>query len=413
MVSVKNTDTTSKEKAADQTCAQGKAALFSSYALLGFFMLLAIDVGFRLADQTFHLTDPFESPNRSLIWWTVNGFEKEKRAPDIALLGSSLMMTAHHAGDATKLKEVQNEVTHFHSSCLEDFLADKTGQKLTSFSFAIAGQMASDSYFITRSILAGDKRPKVIVYGIAPRDLIDNTLPSPASTETFKYLSRISDLCDLALPTRTSFNEQFAFGLERFFYSLSHRPNLIALQHRLAYSLAPYGHNAITKNEINTFFKLRQLALFEQPDDNGANELKVGPYGAEREPFRDNSDEYRHRYARIKEKTYKCQLAYLENLMKLTNEKGIQLIVVNMPLTAGNVSLMPAGFYDKYKETIAGMAQANGVTFLDLNKPGSFERKQFADTVHLNGLGGVAFFKLLSNELARDHSFSAALSTTH
>lgn len=387
--------------------------ILSSYALLGLIMLLALDVGFRFADKTFHFVDPLESPNRSLIWWTANGFAKEKNPPDLILLGSSLMMTAHHAGDATKLNQIQNEVSHFRSACMEDFLRDKIGKPFSAFSFAIAGQMASDSYLITRSLLTGEKRPKVIVYGIAPRDLIDNTLPSPASTETFKYLSRISDLSDVALSARNSFNELFEFGLEKVLYTLSHRPNLLALQHRVAYSLTPFGHNAITRNEISTPFKLRQIALGAFPEDNGANELRIGPYGAVYEPFRDNSDEYRHRYARIKEKTYKSQLSYLEKLMQLCNSQGIKLIVVNMPLTPGNVGLMPPGFYDQFKATITKMAAENNANFLDLNRPNEFEQKHFADTVHLNGLGGVAFFKLLAEELALDRSFSAALVTAH
>ena len=386
-------------------------AFLSSYVLLGLFVFLTLDVGFRLADNAFHLTNPLESPNRSLIWWTVNGFANEKSAPDIALLGSSLMMTAHHAGDATKLNQVQNEVSHFHSSCLQDFLSERTGQKPTTFSFAIAGQMASDSYLIVRSLLVGSKQPKVIVYGIAPRDLIDNTLPSAASTETFKYLSRIDDLSDVALSARTSFNELFQFGLEKVIYTLSRRPNLLAWQHKIAYALAPYGQNAITVNELCLPFKLRQMAYQELPDDSGANELRVGPYGAQSEPFRDNSSEYRQRYASIKQKTYKSQLSYLEKLMKLTSERGIQLIVVNMPLTPGNIALMPPGFYEQYKNKVSEMAAANRAEFIDMNKPDVFEKKHFADTVHLNGLGGVAFFKMLSEKLALNRSFGAALTT--
>lgn len=388
-------------------------AFLSSYVLLGLLMFLVFDVGFRTADSALHFTNPLESPNRSLIWWTVNGFANEKGAPDIALLGSSLMMTAHHAGDATKLNEVQNEVSHFHSSCLQDFIEQKTGQKPTTFSFAIAGQMASDSYLITRSLLSGNKQPKAIIYGIAPRDLIDHTLPSASSTETFKYLSRIDDLSDVALSARNSFNELFQFGLEKALYTLSRRPNLLAWQHKLAYTLAPYGQDAITANELKTPFLLRQIAYRELPDDSGANELRVGPYGAEYEPFRDNTPEYRQRYASIKQKTYASQLSYLEKLMKLTRERGIQLIVVNMPLTPGNVALMPPGFYDQFKNKVSTMAAANGAEFLDMNKPNVFEQKHFADTVHLNGLGGVQFFKLLSEELALNRSFGAALSNTH
>lgn len=386
--------------------------LLSSFAILGFGMFLAVDAGFRVADKTFHLTDPHNSPIRSLIWWTTKGYLAEPQAPDIVLLGSSLMMTAHHAGDATKLNEIVNEVKHFHSSCMEDYLAQKSGQKPSAFSFAIAGQMASDAYLIARSLLVGDKQPKVIVYGIAPRDLIDNTLSSPASTETFKYLDRFSDFSDIALSARTSANEFMQYGLEKAIYSMSHRPDLVCLQHKFAYSLAPFGKDAYTQSEIKTPFMLRQIARMDVPDDNGSNELRIGPYGREAEPFRDNTAEYRHRYAYIKQKTYKSQLSYLNKLMSLCKKQGIQLVMVNMPLTPGNVSLMPAGFYEQYKNTVAAMARENGARFLDMNKADAFEQKHFADTVHLNGLGGVQFFKLLSDELALDRAFTAALSST-
>lgn len=387
-------------------------ALLSSYVVLGVLLFILIDTGFRIADNRFHLLNPLDSPSRSLIWWTVNGYANEKTAPDIALLGSSLMMTAHHAGDATLLKSTLNEVTHFHSSCIEDFLADKIGHKPTSFSFAIAGQMASDSYLIARSLLVGEKQPKVIVLGIAPRDLMDSTLPSAASTETFKYLSRVSDLSDMELSARMSLNEFIQYGFEKLIYSLSQRPGLVALQNKFVYSIAPYGKNAITKNELCLPFFLRLMARADFPEDNGANELMIGPHGAVYEPYIDNTNEYLLRYAKINDKIYKYQLSQLENLMKLAKDKGIQLVVVNMPLTQANVNLLPKGFYDQYKAKLAAMATANGASYVDMNKPGSFDIKHFHDSVHLNGLGGVEFFKLLSNELALDRSFGAALSAT-
>ncbi|MBC7996571.1 MAG: hypothetical protein IAF58_01415, partial [Leptolyngbya sp.] len=161
-----------------------RAAFLSSYAVLAFLLFIVFDFGFRTLDHAIKLTNPLESPNRSLIWWTINGYAREPKAPEVVLLGSSLMMTAHHAGDATKTKEVQNEVKHFRSACVQDFLSTDLGKQISCFSFAIAGQMASDAYVITRTMLNGEKRPRAIVYGIAPRDLIDNTLPSAASTET-------------------------------------------------------------------------------------------------------------------------------------------------------------------------------------------------------------------------------------
>lgn len=386
-----------------------RAAFLSSYAVFAFLLFIVFDFGFRTLDHAVKLTNPLESPNRSLIWWTVNGYAREPKAPDVVLLGSSLMMTAHHAGDATKTKEVQNEVEHFRSACVQDFLHDDLVKKISCFSFAIAGQMASDAYVITRTMLNGEKRPKAIVYGIAPRDLIDNTLPSAASTETFKLLNRSNDLSDLAFTARSTPMEMFEYGLSSAVYTLSHRANVVALQHRLAYNLAPYGSDAIEKNELKSTFQLRQLAMGEFPEDNGANELLISPYGLCNEPYRDNTEEYRQRYARIKQKTYTNQLLFLSKLMQLCKADGIELVMVNMPLTPGNVQLMPPGFYSSFKEKIATMARENNAVYLDLNQPGKFEQKCFADTVHLNGLGGLTFFKLLCSDLSKNQSFRDAL----
>lgn len=384
-------------------------AFLSSYALIAFLLFLVFDFGFRILDHSAKITDPLESPNRSLIWWTVNGFAKESKAPDVVLLGSSLMMTAHHAGDATKTKQVQNEVKHFRSTCVQDFLSEDLHKNISCFSFAIAGQMASDAYVIARTMLCGEKRPKVIIYGIAPRDLIDNTLPSAASTETFKLLSRSNDLSDLALTARSTPMEILEYGLSSAFYTISHRANVVALQHRIAYNLAPYGSDAIEKNDLKSTFQLRLLAMGEFPEDKGANELLIAPYGLCKEPYRDNSEEYRQRYARIKQKTYTNQLLFLSKLMQLCKANGIELVIVNMPLTPGNVSLMPGGFYSTYKEKITSLAKENSAVYLDLNQPDKFEQKCFADTVHLNGLGGITFFKLLCADLAQNDSFRAAL----
>jgi hypothetical protein len=67
---------------------------------------------------------------------------------------------------------------------------------------------------------------------------------------------------------------------------------------------------------------------------------------------------------------------------------------------------MPPGFYDHYLQTVKSMATSHQDKLIDLNDPTVFTDDCFMDSVHLNGKGGVKFFK----NLAADLSTSDALS---
>lgn len=376
-------------------------AFLTSYTLLGLVLFFLFDCGLRLADRTFAFFDPYASSNRSLVWWAVNHFIEEKEKPDIVLLGSSLMMVAHHAGDATLLEKNQNEVFHHRSSCVEMDLKERLKREVRAFSFSIAGQMASDAYIIASSLLRGERKPEAIVYGIAPRDLMDNTLPSPASTETYKFATGFADLSSIESSARTQASEFVDLAFSKMLYSLARRDDLIALQHQLLRNALYPNLPKADRDTIHCPWKLRHLALLQFPEDCGSNELIVAPYGTHYEPYKDNSDEYRKRYARIKTSTYQSQLGFLKRLISYCESEGIQLFVVNMPLTPDNVALMPEGFYSQYLNQLDALCAGGHAQFINLNRPENFPRVCFADSVHLNGLGGVTFFKLLSNELAQ------------
>lgn len=388
------------------------AVALTGYCLLGFLLFALFDCGLRLADGYLNFFDPYQSPNKSLVFWAVKHFRQEKEPPDIVLLGSSLMMVAHHAGDATYLNSIQNEVFHHRSSVLEGMWKKRTHRDVSAFSFAIAGQMVSDAYVLTFSLLRNERKPKAIVYGIAPRDFIDNTLPSPASTETYRYAERFADLSKIESEARPSLFERVDLLLSKLSYIYSHRNDFIAAQKTVLTAVLYPRTSAADRQRIECPWKLRQLALLQFPEDNGTNELMIAPYGLHHEPYKDNSEEYRQRYARVKEKTYDCQLSFFKKLLGYCRDEGIQLSVVNMPLTRDNIALMPPGFYSDYLRKVSSLSSLYGAQFLDMNKEPSFTRECFADSVHLNGLGGVTFFRRLCDELSRN-SHLAAIGREH
>ncbi len=374
---------------------------YLSYILIALAALVLLDVGARLSYPIWNI-DRYASPNKSWIWWAVSDFHRQPQTPDVVLLGSSLMLEALNTGDATYLHEPQNVSLHHTSSCLQDDLATKLGYKPRTFSFAIAGQMASDAYAISSTLLNGKSKPTTIVYGIAPRDFMDNTLTNVTTTETFRYLSRVGDLSKTIAESKPAFFEAVDHWFENISFIYKHRVDLACIeQHAAKATLKSIGHRDLDNYKVP--FELRRIALKEVFEDIASNETMVCPYGNPPVPYLDNLAEYRQRYAHMNAKMFKSQLGYLEQLLQCGQEQNINVVLVNMPLTTDNVATMPPGFYQNYLTQINEMSGKYKSKLIDLNRPGMFNRGYFADSAHLNGLGGVRFFELLSQALIDDH----------
>ena len=378
-----------------------RGARYASYALCAVAALILLDFGARLSSPSWHY-DRYDSPNKSWIWWAVTDFNNQPAPPDVVLLGSSLILEAINTGDATYQHKLQNAVLHHNSICLQDDLKAKLGYTPSTFSFAIQGQMASDAYVIASTLLKGNAKPATIIYGIAPRDFMDNTLTNVTTTETFRYLSRVGDLSKTIAAAKPSFFEVVDHWLENISFIYKHRVDLACLAQKAGTSAL----NSLGYYHLDVYlvpFELRRIALKELPEDVARNETMVYPYGQPPVPYQDNLDEYKQRYAHMNAKMFKNQLGYLEQLLQYGKEQNINVVLVNMPLTAANVATMPPGFYQNYLAEIAALSAKHKSKLIDLNLPGMFNRGYFADSAHLNGLGGMRFFELLSDALVTNH----------
>lgn len=388
---------------------QLKELVKTSYVTWAFIALIACDAFCHVAWPHLKL-DHFASPHHSMVWWTVDDFRKQQQNPDIVLMGSSLLMHALHGGDAEYLKLPQNEVFHHRSVMLENLLKEKTGAQVNTFAFAMAGQMASDAYALSSTLLTGDRKPKAIVYTIAPRDFMDNTFSNPASTEIFKLMNHLGGAREVAWQARPGFLDKVEYGLENLSSLYDHRQYLVYLQHRYSESILKLiGYKNM--QEIHTPFELRRLALLDLPEETGTNERIASPNLAFK--FIDNSDEYRRRYQPFKEKPYRTQVQYMERFLGLCKREGIQVILVNMPLLEQNVNLMPQGSYDLYKSTVQKLATQYDASFIDLHDPNTFKQEMYCDTAHMNGVGGMKFFSLLSDKLAKDSKLAIGKQGTY
>jgi len=378
------------------TTKPGLLSLLShSYAVWALCALLCLDLICRIGWQSLDF-DHYASPNRSMVWWVVDDYRRQKTQPDVVLMGSSLLMHVLHGGDAEYLKLPQNEVYHHKSLMLEDLLRKRTGVKVNSFAFAIAGTMASDAYAICSTLFAQEKKPKAIIYSIAPRDFIDNTLASPASTDTFRMMSQLGGVKDVEWQARNGLWEKVEYVLEQASSLYKHRNYFVHLQHHYVKPILRLVGYKQTE-EVHTPFALRRLSLLEMSEDIGSNERIALPGLAAH--YTDNSDEYRRRYQPFKQKEFATQCSYLEKMLSFCDQQGIEVVLVNMPLTADNIKLLTPGAYQLYKQNVTALAKRYHSEFIDMQDTSQFDKSLYCDTAHMTGAGGVKFFKSLADKL--------------
>ena len=367
----------------------------NSYVIWAVAALIVCDLFIHVAWTNLKL-DHYASPNRSMVWWNISDFRKQAKSPEIVLMGSSLLMHALHGSDAEYLGLAQNEVFHHKSVMLENLLQEKTGKKVDTFAFALAGAMASDAYALASTLFTGEHKPKVIIYNIAPRDFMDNTLSSPASTEIFRYMNHVGGARDVAWQARPAFMDKVEYGLENLSALYNHRQYLVFLQHKYAESLLRLiGYKNPT--EIHTPFALRRLALLDLPEETGVNERLASPHL--KWAFSDNSDEYKMRYQPFKEKPFNAQLAYLKRFLSFCKKEDIAVVLVNMPLLEKNIKLMPPGSYDLYMNNVKSLANENNARFIDMQDSKVSTPQLDCDTAHRNGQGGRKFCQRLADHL--------------
>ena len=112
----------------------------------------------------------------------------------------------------------------------------------------------------------------------------------------------------------------------------------------------------------------------------------------------DNTKEYLTRYNPFKPKTFVAQRNYLEKFLEQQNNLGVKVLLVNMPLTGVNMSLLPGPTYETYLYTLKALAKKYNADVLDLNGDPRFNQSDFFDTAHLNGRGGQKFIEVLSSD---------------
>ncbi len=336
--------------------------------------------------------------NPALIDLAIKEYKEQKPSANVVLLGSSLMMFPFWAMDASFDPKIP-DIAHYHKSVALQAVLEKSGVKNSSvFSLASAGQMSSDAYLYANEFLKGENKPEVVVWGIAPRDFADDNVKSPMATVSFKQIVDLHNFSSYAKTFLPRFEDKaefianhscFLYGrrwrfqkeAERTLEKISAAISRVFVKPSGGATAGGAGSTAANPGAANIVSKSSAGA------DLAMSSLLAG---TAEQRWETSTKEYRGRYKNIAERDLSVQMSCLENTLKVCKERGIKVVLVNMPLTKLNQDLMAAGFYQRFNAQVKALASAHGkdVTLVDMTNQSQFAESDFWDTVHMNHIGG-------------------------
>jgi len=351
---------------------------------------------------------PEDFPYPTWTSWAIKEFQQDKnKHPEIVFLGSSLMLVPLDGVDADHTKVQVDGAKHHKSIFFESKFKEYSGNSVNTYNFALPGEMPSDAFLITKFLLKNEKRPDVIVYGVGPRDFMDNLLPSPKATDPFRYLSRLGDYnerIDLIAP---KWEERMSYEMGRAIYPLGQSENIMTSLSRGFNSFLVATFPKVKPSSVD---KRRGLLPEYHPFEIHPQECYFRPQtDKERPAFVDNIDEYRKRYKTLKWETFLSQMQFLTDIIDTANQRGTHVVVVAMPITDINRNLISDNAWNEYKTRLEKLAHSKGATYIDMYATKAFPLSDFGDTVHLHSGGGARLLDMLAKELAKNHEVTAAL----
>lgn len=378
-------------------------------AVLGLFAFFAFNFVILLW-QPLSKVKPESLPSaHTWTYWATKEFLAQQKAPDVVICGSSVLMHPIARVEAVHKNKNLDYVLDHQSTYFADKLGQAIGQKgLSCFSFALPGSMISDNFMVVRGLLTGPRKPSVIVLGLTLRDFIDSGVTCPGATPPFRYLKRyanIDDVVDLAMPQVW---QRFDYWLGKLIYLNGKKMDLQTL-------LADQTKNFLEPIYKKHFAPCRLVEM--DPTRNTASNLRgeiepgmmiVGPHEAA--SYLDNTAEYRKRYKRNDPKMFEIQSTFLEKILSEAKENGVRVILVNVPVTEQNHTLMPPGAFQKYQDRAKELARKWGIEYFDPADNVQFIQADFYDSVHMNADGGKKLLDEFVTAVQGDSHSVAALS---
>ena len=363
-----------------------------------------------IAFNPFGKVDPDALPvARNWIWWATHEFNDLPKAPDVVVLGSSVVMHPlwHHEADFRK--QPVDLVADHRSKYLEHIISKSSPvplRGLTCFNFGLPGSMVSDDYMVAKSMFTEERKPTVVVLGLCPRDMIDNRFNNAASSKHFQYLSRYTDtskLLDLSMPQ----------WWQRIGYLTSEA---------IYFSSKAVAAQVITEEGVKNLFSPLTAQLPPSPLDRKTEEdkrfamyqnlVEKGFWIAKPNApfmFMNDTGDLKKRFKNANNPLFENQKKWLDMCLQTCKEKDVKVVLVNMPNTLIARSVMPNGTYERHVACLKEMAKKWDCAYVDADRPSYYGEKDFTDWCHLSADGGKKAFGFIGQEIAGNAQLVASI----
>ena len=329
-------------------------------------------------------------------------FFDAKERPQLLVLGSSLPMEAIARYDAEYTgafnEKSLNEVRQYTGAkYLEHLIEEKNGTKLSAFNLTCVACMASDAELILRRAIDAGRAPKIVIFGIGPRDFIDNIVPPVGKTPVCQLLSNRITLPEIFSERRT-IEETRDLLLGQLVYLYKVRSDYKTMLTGWACDLFAHPADLYESNQLAKLSQkeetTRQVCKIEQTADQSPNKSKATKQTSKQAQFAD-LPEWKERYRPANNDRFEKEKAAFQKMLAVCKEKGIRIIVVNMPLTKENKDIVPKKLLARYQNEICAMPAEYGDEMLDLDASGEFQLSDFYDSAHVNAQGGKKVQELM------------------
>lgn len=361
--------------------------------------------------------DPLKSvdPNsllvaRNWVWWASHEYTQKERPPQIAVLGSSVIMHPLWLQEADYRNADVDLVADHRSRYLEEVIKQNAPVKSAEcFNFALPGSMCSDDFMIVRALFKGTRKPDIVVIALTPRDMMDNRFDGAISSKHYQYLSRFTDTSwfnELAMP---QMSQRLDYYLSKavYFKGAGATIPIIASQYVRTY-IGPLkeflGPSPLDKKTEED----RRFALYQPQVEKG---LFIAHPNLP-DLFVDDQVGMKSRFKTSNDAAFFNQRQWLHLCLEGCRKENIKVLLVNMPLSPMVNKVIPPAVYKRHIECLKEASQKWGCKLLDANTPGKYVTTDFTDWAHMDASGGKKVLTEIGKAIASDVQMTARLNAS-
>lgn len=334
---------------------------------------------------------PVATTEQGELFTSLTSIEKEislnPKEPYAVLIGSSLMVAPVVQAESKYRNQIMKRFSERRSTFCEKQLSQRlkspVQQKVAVYNAAVGGGMASDDFFIGRALLESKNPPAAIICGVAPRDFQDNLVNGAHTTAAFQVLARPADLINLLSNDKLTSEQKFdvAFGrVSKIWLNRSElKVYLGLLSKKMIEKICPF----ILFDKYGDTLVLQPLRRGAFPEEVRGTPMAYPGLAIDHYDTVKTGQQYMRSYNPEDRAAQTEQFIYFERLLSLAEKKGVSVLVVNMPLSKFNKSIMPTNFYDNYLGRLNAICDEKSAEVVDFNTTAWDENSNFIDGVHI------------------------------